>query len=314
MYIRLGTRKSMLAVWQAEYIASKLQSLVPDSTIQLIKVDTRGDRILDKPLAKIGGKGLFTQEIESLLQSHEIDIAVHSLKDVPITMADEFELVAFSEREDRRDCFLSDKFVSIESLPKTAIVGTTSLRRTMQLKYLRPDLKTQSLRGNVGTRLQRLKEGKFDAIILAYAGIKRLGIDDVKYIHPLETDYFVPAVGQGVIAIECKKHHQQRDMFASLNNHNAAIEITSERSFLHRLGGGCQSPIGVCARLCDGYCRINAIVGLMDGSKVIHDFLQAEIRDIADAYRLGVRLAEHMIDKGALDILAQSKEMDFEGL
>ncbi len=316
MQIRLGTRASALALWQAEYIRSLLLGLDKNLDIEIVKVQTKGDKILNKPLSKIGGKGLFTQEIESMMREGALDFAVHSLKDVPVDTSEDFVLAAFSEREDRRDCFLSERFESLQNLPNGALVGTTSLRRTMQLKALRPDLRTQSLRGNVLTRLERLKSGMFDAIILASAGVNRLALHDkIAYVSALSTQTLIPAVGQGIVVAQCRRDNIELcELLGHINNTTAMLEAICERSFSHSLGGGCQAPVGVCATLKDSLCHVEAIVGLLDGSKILKESLESSVSNEQDAQKLGVALADSMRTKGAATILAQAKEMDFEGL
>ncbi|MDE6978571.1 MAG: hydroxymethylbilane synthase [Helicobacter sp.] len=316
MRLQLGTRASALALWQAEYIRSLLLAMDRNLEIEIVKVQTKGDAILNKPLSKIGGKGLFTQEIENAMHAGELDFAVHSLKDVPVDEDGEFVLAAFSEREDRRDCFVSEHFASLESLPKGALVGTTSLRRTMQLKHLRPDLRTQSLRGNVITRLERLRSGHFDAIILASAGVQRLGLQGkVAHIVPIPIETLIPAVGQGIVVAQCKRNnHALCALLGRISDSKATLEALCERSFSRSLGGGCQAPVGICAVLNHGICRVEAIVGLLDGSTILKESLESPVSSDDDAQRLGIALADLMRCKGAKALLAQAREMDFEGL
>ena len=266
----IGSRGSVLALWQAEHIKSRMRDeLGIGAEIKVVK--TKGDKILDVPLAKIGGKGLFTKELEEMLLSGEIDLAVHSLKDVPVYFPDGLELVAVTEREDVRDCFLSYKYENLKSLPKGAIVGTTSLRRSMQIKKERPDIDTQSLRGNVQTRLARLKNGDFDAIILAKAGVNRLGIEsgDVKFISPISIAEMIPAMGQGALGIECASNSEIGELLKKLNHKNTSIQTDAEREFITTLDGGCQVPIGVSAAVnSDKKIEIIAILGLPDGSEL----------------------------------------------
>ncbi|RAX57927.1 hydroxymethylbilane synthase [Helicobacter monodelphidis] len=311
----LGTRGSILALWQAEYIQQKLQKLYPHLEIELKIVKTKGDKILDVPLAKIGGKGLFTKELEELMLQEKIDIAVHSFKDVPVEMVDGLLIGAITQREDVRDAFLSEKYPSIESLPKNAIVGTTSLRRTMQLKHFRNDLNTQSLRGNVQTRLRRLKSGDFDAIILAMAGVNRLNLHtEISHILPLETSFMIPAMGQAALAVQCRDEKEIKEILHPLNHQTSVIETTCERAFVRMLNGGCQVPIGVNATLQQDNIQLNAIVGLGDGSEILQESQKNRIGNIEEAEILGQSLAEKFIAKGAKEILAKAEKMGFDGL
>ena len=316
MRLRLGTRASALALWQAEYIRSLLLAMDSTLDIEIVKVQTKGDKILNKPLSKIGGKGLFTQEIESAMHAGELEFAVHSLKDVPVDEDGAFALAAFSEREDRRDCFVSERFAGLESLPQGALVGTTSLRRTMQLKALRPDLRTQSLRGNVITRLERLRSGNFDAIILASAGVERLQLHGkVAHIVPIPIETLIPAVGQGIVVAQCKRDNAELcALLGRISDSKSALEAACERSFSRSLGGGCQAPVGVSAVLEGGICRVSAIVGLLDGSEILRESLESPLSSEQDAQKLGIALADSMRSKGAASLLARAREMDFEGL
>lgn len=311
----IGTRGSALALWQARYIQARLKHECHiESSISIIK--TQGDKILDVPLAKIGGKGLFTKELEEKLLSKEIDLAVHSLKDVPVDFVGNLALAAITEREDYRDSFLSMAYADFDSLPKGAKVGTTSLRRSMQIKKLRPDLDTLSLRGNVQTRLKRLEEGEFDAIILAQAGIKRLGLDttDVKYITPLA--FMIPAMGQGALGIEMCKDHIYFDKIASLTHEPTALCVSAERAFVQALNGGCQVPIGVHAQYNDKKLSLQAIVGLPDGSEYIQESVQEclageALDNINAAQSLAQSLAQSFINKGAKELLNRAQDMAF---
>ncbi len=275
----LGTRGSLLALWQANHIKEKLEAL--GFEVVLKKIKTKGDKILDAPLAKIGGKGLFTKELEFELLNGGIDFAVHSLKDVPIAIEPRLMLVAITQREDARDCFVSERYADILSLPKGAKVGTTSLRRSMQLKRIRQDLDTQSLRGNVQTRLEKLHNGEFDAIILASAGLNRLDIKDtIPFISHLQPTQFLPAMGQGALGIECRDPKYSSDfrdqaimkVLESLHNSKSALCCNIERAFIQLLGGGCQSPIGIYACLLDTKdIQIQCVVGNLNATKVLSE-------------------------------------------
>lgn len=302
--IIIGTRGSLLALWQANFIKDELQKRFGlDSELKIIK--TTGDKILDAPLAKIGGKGLFTKELEEMLLSGSITLAVHSLKDVPVTLHDDLVLAAITKREDVRDCFVSYNFQDISSLPHNAKVGTTSLRRTMQLKYMRDDLDTISLRGNVQTRLQKLKNNEFDAIILAKAGLNRLNLDtkDINFINPLDTSLMIPAMGQGALGIECKRDCEILPYLRQLNDEISSIECGFEREFIRLLDGGCQVPIGVHARYQDSTITMDTIIGLPNGKDIIKDSISGG-KDSALASEL-LKIVEM---KGARDVLKRALE------
>lgn len=303
----IGSRGSVLALWQAEYIQKRLQNeLNISSEIKIVK--TKGDKILDVPLSKIGGKGLFTKELEELLLSGEIDLAVHSLKDVPVDFVDGLGLCCITQREDVRDCFLSQKYESLEVLPQGAKVGTTSLRRSMQLKGMRGDLDMQSLRGNVQTRLKRLNDGDFDAIILAKAGVNRLGIthNDVKYILPLSEKLIIPAMGQGALGIEMRKDHLMYETIKKLNHLPTSICAEAERSFVRILEGGCQVPIGVNAHIHQQKITLSAIIGLPDGSSIIKNTIEG---DINEGDMIATQLAEYFIQNNAKELLLKAQSM-----
>lgn len=307
----IGSRGSALALWQAEHIAKRLEEECKlQSEIKIVK--TKGDKILDTPLSKIGGKGLFTKELEELLLSGEIDLAVHSLKDVPVIFPDGLKLVAITKREDVRDCFVSEKYPNLDSLPLGARLGTTSLRRTMQIKSRRQDLDTQSLRGNVQTRLERLKKGDFDAIVLAMAGIKRLEIaQDLKYCLPLEIEEMIPAMGQGALGIECREDSPFLDELKRLNDSKTQLFCECEREFIRYLDGGCQVPIGVHASNQNEKLLLKARIGCPDGSEILEDEQCAEMQDYL---QLAQRLAQRMISKGAKEILKRAETMANEGV
>lgn len=307
MKLTIGTRGSLLALWQAEYIKKELQNINPSLEVEIKVIKTTGDKILDVPLAKIGGKGLFTKEIEEAMLSGEVDIAVHSLKDVPVEFLPGLVLSAVTKRDDSRDALLSEKYASLDALPEGAVVGTTSLRRRMQVLAYRPDLKVKSLRGNVQTRIDKLKRGEFDTIILAYAGIKRLKIfDAAKYVEPVSKDILIPPMGQAALGIECRKDSFAHEITAKLNDREAVVETTIERDFVKELEGGCQAPIGINAELENGKVAIKALVGLPDGSKNI----KIEKMFDAKAYReIGKILADEAKEKGALALIADAIKM-----
>ncbi len=305
--IKIATRKSILALWQSEHIKARIESKHNDIKVELIGIKTKGDVILDTPLAKIGGKGLFTKELEDSMLKGETDIAVHSLKDVPVVFPEGLRLAAICSREDTRDAMISEKFAKFSDLPHGAKVGTTSLRRKMQLLIMRPDLEIISLRGNVQTRLRKLKEGEFDAIILAMAGINRLNIKaEVAHIYTFGFDEMIPAMGQGALGVEARDEKQILDEISFLNDENAVIETTIERDFVSVLEGGCQVPIGISARLKGDEISIDAIVGLPDGSEFIKDSLKTS----KDKFQsVGKELAHKFIEKGARELLKRAEEM-----
>lgn len=302
--MRIATRKSALALWQSEFIKAKLEEKY-NYKVELIGLKTKGDVILDSPLSKIGGKGLFTKELEIQMLEGNAEIAVHSLKDVPVVFDDGLILGAISKRADVRDCFVSQNYDDFSKLPKCAKVGTTSLRRAMQLKILRKDLVILSLRGNVNTRLNKLKNGEFDAIILAKAGIDRLNLnDEIKFVKPFSLDEMIPAMGQGALGIECLDKKEILDEISFLNDENSIIETTIERDFVTKLNGGCQVPIGVNAQIIGDKIKIRAIVGTPDGEEFIKE--EKEISK-SDYKNFGKILADEFIQKGAKEILAKAE-------
>ena len=305
--IKIATRKSILALWQSEHIKARIEAQHKGVKVVLEGMKTKGDVILDTPLAKIGGKGLFTKELEDSMLKGETDIAVHSLKDVPVVFPEGLKLAAICSREDTRDAMISEKFAKFSDLPHGAKVGTTSLRRKMQLLIMRPDLEIISLRGNVQTRLRKLKEGEFDAIILAMAGINRLNIKaEVAHIYTFGFDEMIPAMGQGALGVEARDEKQILEQIDFLNDENAVIETTIERDFVSVLEGGCQVPIGISARLQGDEISIDAIVGLPDGSEFIKDSLKSS----KDKFQsIGKELAHKFIEKGAKELLKRAEEM-----
>ncbi|CAM2921936.1 hydroxymethylbilane synthase [Helicobacter burdigaliensis] len=308
--IIIGTRGSILALWQANHIKEELEKYHKDLKVELKIIKTKGDKILDVPLAKIGGKGLFTKELEEMLLAGEIDIAVHSLKDVPVEFVEGLGLGAITKREDVRDSFLSYKYKSLEELPKGAKVGTTSLRRVMQINALREDLDCLSLRGNVQTRLRKLKEGEFDAIILAQAGVNRLNLAKEVY-HIIPLDFMIPAMGQAALGIECKLDSEAYKKVAFLNDTKALFETSCEREFVKTLEGGCQVPIGVNAVYENNKLNLRAILGLPNGKKILKDHLSKKIHSLQEAKDLGVILAQSFIKQGAKIILQEAQQWDF---
>jgi len=298
--LRISTRKSPLALWQAEHVRSRLMAMHPGLEVELVKMSTEGDRILDAPLAKVGGKGLFVKELEQALLDGRADIAVHSLKDVTVNLPVGLHIPVIGEREDPRDAFVSNKFDALAALPKGARVGTSSLRRTCQLRALYPQLEIVSLRGNVNSRLTKLDGGEFDAIILACAGLKRLGLGERIRVE-LAPEILLPAVGQGAICIECRMADFAIErLIAPLHHRTTAIRVAAERALNARLEGGCQVPIAAYAELNDDVLRLRALVGEPDGSHVIRGEIEG---DAARAEALGVDLANELLTRGARAIL-----------
>lgn len=298
--LRIGSRGSQLALWQANHVAALLREQGHEVSIEIIK--TTGDKITEVALAKVGTKGMFTKEIEEALANRRIDLAVHSMKDVPTELAPEFDLAAILQREDARDAFLSVKYHRIETLAQGARVGTSSLRRQCQLKALRPDLEIIPLRGNVDTRLKKLESGEYDAIILAAAGVQRLGLHKhLRYRIPAET--MCPAVGQGALAVEIRRDDEQTRKLVEFVDHlPSRREIECERALLGRLGGGCQVPIGAHATAEDPReLRLRAMVGRPDGSDVLRDLRAGPALEPAE---LGRQVAERLLQRGADRILA----------
>lgn len=308
--IIIGTRGSVLALWQANFVKDSLEKQYPNLQVELKIVKTKGDKILDVPLAKIGGKGLFTKELEELMLQGEIDVAVHSLKDVPVEFVEGLGLAAITKREDVRDSFLSFKYKNLQELPQGAKVGTTSLRRVMQINTLRKDLDCMSLRGNVQTRLKRLKEGDFDAIILAQAGVNRLGIEgEVDCIVPL--DFMIPAMGQAALGIECRVDSEVAKLLKFLNDTKASFETSAEREFIKTLEGGCQVPIGINATLEKDNLTIRAILGIPDGSRILKDTKVCAVSSLEDCKKAGRDFALEFIKKGAKEILQEAQKWEF---
>ena len=299
--LKIGTRQSLLALWQSNHIAACLRKQYPDCEVVLKKIVTKGDRILDVPLAQIGGKGLFTKEIEEDLLSGEVDLAVHSLKDMPTVLPEGLCLTAITERANVGDAFVSNKYNSFAELPLGAVVGTSSLRRKAQLLAARPDLTIRDLRGNVDTRLRKLDEGLYDAIILAAAGLERLGHGDrIKAVIP--SSVCLPAVGQGALAIECRTNDAEvRQMLDFLNDAPTVYATNAERAFLGLLEGGCQVPIGVHADVEGDKIKIEAIIAALEGSTVLRDTIEGAA---TDAVALGQELGKKMLANGGQEILA----------
>jgi len=307
-HLRIGSRGSQLALWQANHVADLLRSHEHTVTIEVIK--TTGDKITDVALSKVGTKGMFTKEIEDALAAAQVDLAVHSLKDVPTELRPEFELAALMKREDPRDAFISVNFHHLKDLPQRARVGTSSLRRQCQLRSLRPDLQITALRGNVDTRLRKLESGEFDAIILASAGVHRLGLD--RYLRDrIPPEQMCPAAGQGALAIEIRRDDQQtRSALEFLDHPETRAAVECERALLAALGGGCQVPIGAYASAGGGGRRLDGMVGRPDGSEVLREWTTGD-----NYVELAQATAERLLKRGADRILAEvyAKEVAVPG-
>lgn len=306
--LTIATRGSKLALWQSNHIKSRIETTFPDVTVELKIIITSGDKILDAPLAKIGGKGLFLKEIEEAMMRGEAQMAVHSLKDVPTVMPEGLVLSAITTRQDPRDAMLSEKYADIASLPLNAVVATSSLRRRMQLLKIRPDLVIKDLRGNVDTRIRKLKEGEFDAIILAAAGINRLGLNDaVAHFYPIPLDDMLPAMGQGALGIETTQDAWVLEIARSLEDDNSRTETTIERGFVDTLQGGCQVPIGVSARVQEnGDVIVRSVLGMPDGSEEMGEEVvvaKEETKGVGEA------MAQRLIDQGAMELLSRAEAM-----
>ncbi|MBL0548972.1 hydroxymethylbilane synthase [Aeromonas caviae] len=300
--LKIATRKSPLALWQANFVKDRLEALHPDLQVELVPMSTQGDKILDTPLAKVGGKGLFVKELETAMLEGRADIAVHSMKDVPVEFPDGLGLHTICEREDPRDAFVSNHFNQIGELPQGAVVGTSSLRRQCQLRAARPDLVIRDLRGNVNTRLAKLDAGEYDAIILAAAGLKRLEMAH-RIAAFIEPEQSLPANGQGAVGIECRlDDHELHALLAPLEHPETRIRVLTERAMNRALQGGCQVPIGAYALVQGEEVWLRGLVGSPDGARVIRD----EIRGpLAEGEALGHTLAQRLLAAGADVILAE---------
>jgi len=297
---RIATRQSPLALWQAHYVQQRLMAAHPGLQVELVPMVTKGDIILDTPLAKVGGKGLFVKELELAMLENRADLAVHSMKDVPVAFPEGLGLVTICEREDPRDAFVSNHYNSLDELPQGAVVGTSSLRRQSQISERRPDLVIRSLRGNVGTRLSKLDAGEYDAIILATAGLKRLDLE-ARIRQPLPAEISLPAVGQGAVGIECRlDDHELIGLLQALNHDDTAVCVKAERAMNTRLEGGCQVPIGSFAVLEGDDLWLRGLVGAPDGSVMVRGERRGPR---AEAEAMGISLAEELLGNGAREIL-----------
>ncbi len=307
--IVIATRASQLALWQAYHVKSRLESSFPSLIVELNEITSKGDKILDRPLALVGGKGHFTKELEDEMLAGNADLAVHSLKDVPTYIPEGLELCAITKREDQSDLFLSHKYVSLEELPHGSIVGTTSLRRRMQLLQKRPDLKIKDLRGNVNTRLRKLSEGQYDAIVLAYIGLHRLDlIKDIPYTQKL--DFMIPPMGQAALGIEIVSGNERiKEIAMSLNDPDSQLCARIERGFVSKIGAGCSAPVAVNARIIDGNINLRAMLGYPDGSKILYKEINIPIKESDD---IGIVMAQDMIEEGAIELLEQAEKLAFK--
>ena len=305
--VRIATRKSKLALWQAEHIQQRLEELHPGLTVELVPMSTKGDVILDTPLAKIGGKGLFVKELEVAMLEGRADIAVHSMKDLPVEFPDGLELHTICEREDPRDAFVSGKYNNLDEMPEGAVVGTCSLRRRCQVMEQFPHLVIKDLRGNVQTRLRKLDDGEFDAIILAASGLIRLELGDrITSFIPVEQS--LPANGQGALGIECRSDDDaMKQLLQPLQCQETRIRVLAERAMNRRLEGGCQVPIGAYAELKGDSVYLRGLVGDPDGQQVLRDEIEGPA---SEAEALGTELAERLLAKGAGDILSAVYDSD----
>lgn len=307
----IATRASDLALWQAYYVKDRIEESFPEVEVELNKITSKGDKILDKPLALIGGKGHFTKELEDEMLAGNADLAVHSLKDVPTYMPEGLELVAVTKRQDQSDVFLSHKYSSFYDLPKGAVVGTTSLRRRMQLLSIRPDLKVKDLRGNVNTRLRKLKEGQYDAIILAYIGLERLDLlKDIPFTQKLPLSIMIPPMGQASLGIQIVSNNDRvREIVKILNDDDTFLSVKLERDFIEAIGAGCSAPVAVNVTIEDDIVTIKSMIGYPDGSKILEEKIGAS-RSACQS--IGLLLAKLMIDKGASKILSKAEKMGFK--
>jgi hydroxymethylbilane synthase len=309
--LTIATRVSQLALWQAYHIKERIEASYPEITVELNKIVSNGDKVLDKPLALIGGKGHFTKELEDEMLAGNADIAVHSLKDVPTYIPEGLELVAVTQRQDQSDVFLSHKYDSLESLPHGAVVGTTSLRRRMQLLKRRPDLSVKDLRGNVNTRLRKLEEGQYDAIILAFIGLHRLNLlKDIPHTQKLSLDMMIPPMGQAALGIEIVCGNEKiREIAMSLNDEKTFTCTKIERDFISKIGAGCSAPVACNAVYNDEMITFRTMIGFPDGTNIMQEKI---VKNIKQCDNLGFEMAQIMIDKGALELLQGAQMIAFK--
>ncbi len=298
--LRIATRKSPLALWQAEFVKAELEKAHSGLVVELVPMSTKGDILLDTPLAKVGGKGLFVKELEVAILENRADIAVHSMKDVPVDFPEGLGLSVICERDDHRDAFVSNTYANIDALPQGATVGTSSLRRQCQIRAARPDLVIKDLRGNVGTRLAKLDAGQYDAIILAAAGLKRLNLIE-RIASYIEAEISLPANGQGAVGIECRLNDERiKTLLAPLEHTQTRYRVTAERAMNTYLEGGCQVPIGAYAEIKEKTLYLRGLVGKPDGSLIIRAKASGPV---SEAENIGISLAKDLLNQGAKDIL-----------
>ena len=307
----IATRASDLALWQAYHVKDRIEKAFPEISVELNKITSKGDKILDKPLALIGGKGHFTKELEDEMLAGNADLAVHSLKDVPTYMPEGLELASITKRQDQSDVFLSHNYPSFHALPKGAVVGTTSLRRRMQLLSVRPDLKVKDLRGNVNTRLRKLEEGQYDAIILAYIGLDRLDLlKDIPFTEKLPLSIMIPPMGQASLGIQIiSANDKVREIVKILNDEDTFLCVKLERDFIAEIGAGCSAPVAVNVTIEGDLVTIKSMIGYPDGSKILEEQVGASR---TSCQSLGLLLAKIMMDKGAMKILSKAEKMAFK--
>lgn len=299
--LRIATRQSPLAMWQAEYVQSRLQQLHPDLTVELVPMTTQGDKILGTPLTKIGGKGLFVKELEQAMLEGRADIAVHSMKDVPYQFPEGLELKVICEREDPTDAFVSNKYHTLDDLPCGANVGTSSLRRKIQLLKARPDLKITDLRGNVGTRLSKLDDGNYDAIVLASAGLKRLGLEE-RIRSQFEPELMLPAPGQGAVGIEARTNDSELDaILQPLQDETTSLRVLAERTITKTLQASCQVPVAAFATIDNGVLSLRALVGGVD-QQIIEASAEGSAKN---ALAIGQKVSQELLDLGARDLIQE---------
>ncbi|WP_164668464.1 hydroxymethylbilane synthase [Virgibacillus doumboii] len=302
--IVVGSRKSNLALTQTEWVIDQLKEAGLENEIEVKKIMTKGDRILDVTLSKVGGKGLFVKEIEQAMYDKEIDFAVHSMKDMPSEMPEGLVISTIPDREDHRDAYIAKNNIALKDLPEGAIVGTSSLRRKAQILAERPDVQIKWIRGNIETRIRKLNEEDYDAIILAVSGLKRVGLSEELITEYLEPDVCVPAVGQGALAIECREDdHELRNLLDKISDLRTTKTVTAERTFMHLLEGGCQVPIGGYAHLDNDEVVLTAFVGTPDGKTILKETVRGN-----DSKAVGTEAAERLINQGAKDIVDDVKE------
>jgi len=304
MILRIGTRGSRLALAQSEWVRERVEERYSDIRVELVRIKTKGDKILDSPLSEIGGKGLFVKEIEDALLRKEVDVAVHSVKDVPTELPDGLKLAVFPKREDPHDAFISADFETLADLPEGSSVGTSSLRRSAQLLHMRPDLHIVPLRGNVDTRLRKLESGELNAIILAAAGLKRLGLS-ARINQIIPSDELLPAIGQGALGLELRENDKIGELLHFLNHGPSEVAVRAERAFLRELEGGCQVPVAAYGRLSGENLILKGMVAELDGSRIIRDEVRGQKNSPED---MGVSLARRLLASGAAEILARIYE------